>query len=532
VAEPDSPAVRGANARAARPGEDARARLIEAGGVVGVAVVTAVALAGFVAQLLPGVGFWDTAIFQAAPPVLGLTHPTGFPTLMLLGWAWVHLLPFLSPATALNLLTAVSGALAIGLVAAIARRLGAGLLPASAAALAVAFSVTFWRTSARADPHPLHVLLALLVIALLLAWDRRRDGRLLVGAALVFGLGMGNHALMALVAPGVGVFVLTARPSPLRQPRLVAAAALALAAGLTVYAYVPLRAAAGPAIHYDYEPATWPLFWRYVLGQDFAGSMTFLGPEGPGVALRELGTFVGHTAEAFTAPVLAVMAWLALVGAGALLVARRWRVTWLLLAVGGLTLYARLTYSNGDLERYALLPLALMAVLAAVGATTALDRIGLPGPFRQVASAGLLVVPAALAVVNASAVQPYSARCYVDAVVADLPADAGVAAWWSAVTPIWYAQAIEGALPGAEVVSASSTAPDVVARLWSEGRPVYLVQLEPDVQRVRDAGWTLEPVSFCGMGAWRVTAAPGASRLGEDGGVSPAAVSPWARRRS
>lgn len=506
--DPDEPAGREAEAEVATTAEPASTT----GRRVAVAavLVALAALAAFAWSLLPGVGFWDTAVFQASPPVLGLTHPTGYPTFNLAGWAWVHLLPFLAPATALNLLTAVAGSVAVGLVFLIAQRLGAGMLPAAAGALVVAFMTDFWRTSARADPHPVHVLLALAVILLLLAWDRSRDRRLLAAAALVFGLGMGNHALMGLLAPAIGVFVLTVRPSLLREPRTVVLAALALGAGLLVYAYVPLRAAADPPIQHDFSPTTWPLFWRYVLGLDFTGGMGFLTADGPAAALRELPVYLARVGDALTPPLAVALAWLGLVGTGVLLARRAWRIAWLLLATAGFTLYARLTYANGDIERYALLPLAILGALAAVGAQRAWDYLSderpilRGGPLRLL-PAVLLVAPLALAMVNAGRVASLSARCFVDAVVADLPARATVVSWWSMSTPIWYARAVEGSRRDVEVVNANSTAPEEVASRWETGRPIYLIQLGPDLQRVRDAGYALEMTTFCGFEAWRVS---------------------------
>lgn len=490
--------------------------------LVGVAVTLA-ALAAFVWRLLPDVGYWDTGIFQAAPPVLGLTHPTGYPTYLLLGWAWTHLFPFGSAAFKLNLLTAIAGSLGVGMAYMLARRIGAGTLAAAAGALTLGTMATYWRTAVRADPHPLHVFLALAVVALLLAWDRRRDARFLVGAAFLFGLSMGNHALTAMLVPGIGVFVLTARPSLFRQPRAIVVAALALLAALAVYAYIPLRAAANPPIHYDYAPTTWPLFWRYVLGQDFAGGMGFLGAAGPGLAIRSFGDFAAHTAEALTAQVAIGLVWLGLLGLATLLQRRQWRIAWLLVATGGLTLYARLTYANGDLERYALFPIAVLAVLAALGAQSVWDQATgdepvaerLPGDrpttgrriLRQVPGA-LLAVPIILVVLNNGHVAVASARCFVDAVEAQVPTRAYIVSWWSMSTPIWYAQSVEGARPDIVVINADSTAPDEIARVWPEGRPIYLIELSGAIERVREAGYTLEADRFCGVDAWRVTAIP------------------------
>ena len=489
------------------------------------AAVVLVALAAYTWRLLPDVGFWDTAIFQAAPPTLGLTHPTGFPTFNILGWLWTTLLPLGGAAYEMNLLTAVTAALAIGVLFGIARQLGAGRELAAAAALACGLMTAFWRTAGRADPHPLHVLLALSVVALLLAWDRgRRPGRLAL-AALVFGLGIGNHMLMALLAPGIAVFVLAARPSVLREPRTIAASVLALVAGLAVYLYVPLRAAANPPIHYDYAPTTPELFLRYVLGQDFQGQMAFLSLSGPGVAFGQLGTFLAQLGDSFTPPVAMALVLLAGVGLVDLVARRAWRTAWLLASTGGLTLYARLTYQNGDLERYALFPVAVTGILAAVGAqrlwrAATRDRRGEPVTEGRRASARpmtltrvlpalALAIPLALFGINQDRVKVADARCYLDELIAGAPQDAGIVAWWSMTTPIWYAQAVEGARSDLTVVSAGSTVVDEIERFRDAGRPVLIIQLDGEVELARAAGYPMDEVKYCGVTAYRITGPAG-----------------------
>ena len=78
-------------------------------------VTFAVSLGLYVPSLMPGVGFWDTAEFQTVGPVLGIAHPTGFPTYTLLGWfSNVLLSPVGESAFRMNLLSAllVAGAAA------------------------------------------------------------------------------------------------------------------------------------------------------------------------------------------------------------------------------------------------------------------------------------------------------------------------------------------------------------------------------------------------------------------------------------
>jgi hypothetical protein len=491
------------------------------------AAVFFVALAVFTWKLLPDVGYWDTAIFQAAPPVLGLTHPTGFPTWNLLGWLWTTILPLGAPALELNLLTAVAAALAIAMTYVVARQIRSDRLPAAAAALTCGLMVSFWRTAGHADPHPLHVLLAMTVLSLLLAWGHGRRPRYLVAAALLFALGMGNHMLMAVLAPGIGIYVLAARPSVLREPRTIVASVAALLAGLAVYAYVPIRGGANPAIHYDYAPTTPELFLRYVLGQDFSGQMAFLSIAGLGQAAAQVPTFAKQLGDTLTPPIAMGIVVLAAVGLGALVSARAYRTAWLLAATGGLTLYARLTYQNGDLERYQLFPVAVMAALAALGATAAWHRIrtggevagepvsagqrntGALGPLAGTLPGVLLLVPIALFAVNGDKVKVADSRCFVGAVVAEAPHGAAIVSWWSMATPIWYAQAVEGHRPDLTVVSAGSTVVAEIERFRAEGRPVLIIQPEGEVRRAQEAGFPMEELRLCGTGALLVTGPAG-----------------------
>ncbi len=66
-------------------GPSVAARFRQAGDAgLAAAIVGGVALALYIRTLLPDVGLWDTAEFQAVGPVLGIAHPTGYPSYTLL----------------------------------------------------------------------------------------------------------------------------------------------------------------------------------------------------------------------------------------------------------------------------------------------------------------------------------------------------------------------------------------------------------------------------------------------------------------
>jgi len=91
----------------------------------------------YVQTLLPGSGHsHDTAEAQFSVPLLCLTHPTGYPSYLLLGHAFSRLVPLGTPAYRTNLLSAVFGVLACVVVRRLLRRLGARELVAWAFAAA------------------------------------------------------------------------------------------------------------------------------------------------------------------------------------------------------------------------------------------------------------------------------------------------------------------------------------------------------------------------------------------------------------
>lgn len=61
---------------------------------------------------------------------------------------------------------------------------------------------------------------------------------------------MGHHVATALLVPGCALFVLGTAPRQALRPWAIGAALGGAALGLSVYLYLPLRAAAVPAFNY------------------------------------------------------------------------------------------------------------------------------------------------------------------------------------------------------------------------------------------------------------------------------------------
>jgi hypothetical protein len=476
--------------------------------VAGVAVL-AVALVLYVPTLMPGLGTWDTAEFQAIGPTLGVAHPTGYPTYTLLAWlASVLLQPVGEEAYRANLLSALLLAGAAALLA--VRAVGAtarwplGVL----AGLTFVLAPVAWRVATRADAHALHVFLAAVLLLLLWLWQTRREadphhaGRWLIAAAVVYGLALGNHALTLLLAPGIAVFVLLVAPRILwRERRLVLTSLVALVlTTVLVYLYLPLRSAMEPPLDYA-DPQTWESFWYVVLGEQFQGSFRGLPPLADLVSgvwdelVRNLGLLAALALAGAVLGLVRHPRLLALTGL--------WFVASWLFAIG---------YPNANIERYYLVPLLVAALWVALAADAVVDvlRDALAATGRALAYRASL---AALAVVlllvtvapvparydRADASDETYGQDWLDATLAALEPEAAVISWWSYSTPLWYGRWVEGRRPDIVIVDDRDVIDDgfgsaeaAVEHFLSQ-RPTYIVRLDRDLPEF-EARFELEQI--------------------------------------
>jgi 4-amino-4-deoxy-L-arabinose transferase-like glycosyltransferase len=240
----------------------------------------ALALTVYVLTLAPGLTFdnygTDGGDLITAAYSLGVPHPTGYPTYTLLAWLFTRL-PLGVIAYRVNLLSAFCAAGTVVLTFRIAQYLlpaagpeldvsGAGLLP-SAVALNLAFSSLLWSQAVISEVYALLAFLAALLFWLLLRWQEGGRAPYLWLAALVFGLGLGNHVTLAFAALFALVLLWPQRARWWRPPVLLAILCFFLA-GLGVYAYLPLAARHQPLVNWG-NPQTWRGFLWVVTAKQY-----------------------------------------------------------------------------------------------------------------------------------------------------------------------------------------------------------------------------------------------------------------------
>ena len=189
---------------------------------------------------------------------LGIPHPPGYPTYVLVGRLFT-LLPWGDIAHRLGVMSALFAAFTCGLVFLTAWRCLeapkgwlARLAAALVASLSLAFSPVFWSQATIVEVYALNAAFAAALVYL--TFPARERGPRPGGGALlgfVFGLGLGNHLSLALFMPMAAVALWPeGRDGPIRADQGLVRTMASFLLGLMVYSYLPLRARSYPVINW------------------------------------------------------------------------------------------------------------------------------------------------------------------------------------------------------------------------------------------------------------------------------------------
>ncbi|MEZ4635618.1 MAG: DUF2723 domain-containing protein [Caldilineaceae bacterium] len=290
----------------------------------------------------------DSLEFQLVAPTFAIAHPTGYPLYTVLGGLWTHLLPAGNWAWRMNLFSAAAGAATVGILCAVTRRITGSLWAGILAALAFALSPLWWQQTTLAEVYALH---GLFVAAILYAAVHFADtpplARHMPLLLALIGLSLTHHRTSALLLPGLAIFLLWREPSLLRPRHAWIGWIAALLAPLLLYAYLPLRAAAGVLdLEGDYVN-TWQGFWDHVLARTY----TSFFADNPLAVTRSPADWLNF----FVAQIGWIGLLLAVLGLFVAIGQKQRRPAWTLIAVTGIVNLAfAVTYRVGDAEVFAL----------------------------------------------------------------------------------------------------------------------------------------------------------------------------------
>ncbi|HEY1653997.1 MAG TPA: DUF2723 domain-containing protein [Candidatus Tumulicola sp.] len=471
-----------------------------AGGLTSFLIPAAV----YVASASHEPGAWDTAELQGVPYILGITHPTGFPLYVILGYAWSHVLPFDTIAFRMNAMSAVAMAIAAWAAYAVARRLGAWWPVALLATFWFAFAPDVWSHANRAEAQDLAVTCEALAIYAFVRWMQGDDAKWFAAAGFLLGCGVAAHPNAMWLAPGFVVGCLVARRRPtMRQAAFGAMLALG---GLLWYAYLPLRSAYVVAHGLDPTAAlsgtAGGIFWNYndpSTPQGLLRALSGSESEAPHYLLASLNPV--HVQQAFWAFVTGVQEQfgafavaLAAIGLGTAW-KRDWRTTLVLCLACTAGLAFSVTYSNeADVGRYRLM--ALWLVVPLLGAVLP----GAPNGIRGAALRGILCLFAA----GAAGASLYGQRNFfvhsageggrwvIEAVRPVVPTGAVIVVdGWLDATSLAYGAYADRTLAGRTIVSGWRPEMAGMYRAWARERPVFILT---DPHAVTGIAGTAAPV--------------------------------------
>jgi hypothetical protein len=391
------------------------------------AVVMAVPATAYALTLAPGITWAnngaDSGDLVAAAAVLGVGHPSGYPTYLLLGYLF-QLLPLGELAFRVNLLSLVAALLSVVVVYVITRQLTARsswfLAAASAiAALSFALSPIFWSQAVIAEVHTLNALFSGLMLLCILrlcdrasswAWFDPYQG-LLVGVAL------GNHLTIGLLAL-VWLSTIGWYACRIKRPGLILRQLAWVGVGLLVYLYLPLSAIMHPPINWG-DPHDLDGFWWTISGHPYRDLAFGLPPEQLAGRVQAwaalliqqyglVGTALGFLGLLYGAPAQRLFLWLTAI-----------------VAVAASVFAA--TYNTIDSDAYLIPVYLIFAIWIALGIGVLLDRIAswaAAVPFAVVGLVALLAWPFASNFAMVDASKDDRAAVFANAVLAAAPARA------------------------------------------------------------------------------------------------------------
>jgi hypothetical protein len=172
-------------------------------------------------------------------------------------------------------------------------------------------------------------------------------------------------------------------------------------------------------------------------------------------------------------------------------------------------------YRNADIGRYDLGPLLFAWTWLGVLGATVVDALAralrdrsatVQRPLLAAVVAIALIAPTVIELPDRQRLVDRSwdrtAARWLDAAVAQLEPNAVVVSWWSYSTPLWYAQHVEGRLPGVAIIDDRTRLDeglgsfvDVIERHLGD-RPVYAVRSDPREQRLLEEEYIIEPVDM------------------------------------
>ncbi len=240
--------------------------------------------------LSPTVSFTDSGELAAVCSTLGIAHPTGYPLFTLLGYIWLQLpLPF-SDVHSLNIFVAVLTAFSsffvfntlFLLISKFELKAKQTLtnnyykeIITLAGSLTYSFALTVWQQALSVEVYSLHLLMLNIIIyyAIQGYYSKEFQNKYFIIASVFLGLSFSNHLTTILIVPALiylffsnGKYGLSFSSEKMKFFGIMALFTLA---GLTVYAYLPLRSMGNAEFNWGMVHRSLDKFLYHIQGKQY-----------------------------------------------------------------------------------------------------------------------------------------------------------------------------------------------------------------------------------------------------------------------
>lgn len=463
----------------------------------------------YLKTLAPGPNFMnygDPAELQAASCTLGIAHPPGYPTYIVLGKLFTFL-PFNKPAWRVNFMSAFFSICSLVLFFLICQKLFCSSTPAFLATLILAFSQNFWYFSLFAEMYSLNVFFTLLFLWFVL-FGYKKAGKYYYFFFFLLGLAQGNHRNITLITPLLLLFLFFQKPKKLLNFRKLFIMTIFFLSGLSIYLFLPIRSLQHAYLNYN-RPDNWHNFIYLVTSQQFRFLM-FTVPLNKFITERSVMFLKLLNKQFFSFGLILV-----LLGFAWFLFKKKYRELVLFVLIFLITTVIWLAYNTDDVYRYLTPSFVMLAFFISGGINLLISLINKIKIINLKKFLWVFLIISCVSLItfliktNYSKVdlsQDWSAYNWGINYMSSLKKDAVVISYWAYSATMWYLQGCEKLRPDILVaddrviLDEGWMTPLNTVRHFIGKRPVYIIPLGGRVEEIENGGFKV----FEQNGIWEV----------------------------
>lgn len=241
----------------------------------------------YILTLEPKLVGGDTSWFAMQVPRMEVLVPTGYPSFSIFG-KLATLLPIKDIAYRLNLMSAIFGALAILFLFLAINKITKNVIISLTSALSFGFAISFWQIANRFEMDSINCFyLALLLYATFL-YNEKQDKPRFYFAAACMGFFLTDHPIALFILPSILIYVILVKPAMFKNAKAVLLGIMFFILPLFLYAFIPIRSAAGFGPVKTVKDFLYYVTGRYTTGEVHGGSF---GDKNWAIFLKVSGEF-------------------------------------------------------------------------------------------------------------------------------------------------------------------------------------------------------------------------------------------------